>query len=111
MVGKHRGDDFLWVCVYLRDEPLSRFGQKIIPGSFAVSGGAVAFIHSQTAAYIVHLIAVATTATPFASPSSPIHSLSARTYAPSFSLAHSHLTHLTHAHRHIPKGAMPLLQQ
>ena len=74
-----------------------------IPGSFAVSGGAVAFIHSQTADYIVHFIAVATTATPFASPSSPIHSLSARTHAPSLSLAHSHLTHTHLTHRPIPE--------
>ena len=43
-----------------------------MPGSFAVSGGAVAFIHSQTAACIVHFIALTTTATPFPSPSSAI---------------------------------------
>ena len=54
---------------------------------------AVTFIHSQTAAYTVHFIAVASTATPFASPSSPIHSLvSTSTHARSLSLAHSHLT-------------------
>ena len=56
----------------------------------------VAFILSQTAACIVHFIAVASTATPFTSPSSPIHSLSAHMHAPSLSLAHSHLTHVTH---------------
>ena len=69
-----------------------------MPGSFAVSGGAVAFIHSQTAAYIVHFIAVATTATPFASPSSPIHSLSARTHAPSLSLARPLTPYRLYAH-------------
>ena len=41
---------------------------------------------------------MATTATPLASPSSPIHSLSARTHTPSLSLAHSHLTHTPHTH-------------
>ena len=52
---------------------------------------AVAFIHSQTAAYIVHFIAVATPATPFACPSSPslTHTL------------HTLCTHLTH--RPIPE--------
>ena len=48
--------------------------------------------------YAVHFIAVATTATPFASPSSPVHSLSARTHTPSLSLTHSHYVHLTHTH-------------
>ena len=67
-------------------------------GQEIISGGAVAFIHSQTADYTVHFIVVATTATPLASPSSPIHSLSACMHAPSLSLAHSHLTHLTHTH-------------
>ena len=38
---------------------------------------AVTFIQGQTADYIVHFIAVTTPTTPFASPSSPIHSLSA----------------------------------
>ena len=51
------------------------------------------FIHSQEAACIVHFIAVATTATPLASPSSPIQSLSTHRHATSHSLAHSHLTH------------------
>ena len=36
---------------------------------------AVTFIHSQTAAYTVHFIAVASTATPFASPSSSLSNL------------------------------------
>ena len=58
-------------------------GQELIPGSFAVSWGALAFIHSQTAAYIVHFIADATTATPFVSPSSPIHLLSSHMHPPS----------------------------
>ena len=49
---------------------------EIILGSFAVPGGAVAFIHSQATDYIVHFIAVATTDTPSSSTSSPIHSLS-----------------------------------
>ena len=44
------------------------------------------FTQSQTAAYIVHFIAVATTATTFASLSSPIHSLSCM-YARSLTLA------------------------
>ena len=71
----------------------------MIPGSFAVSGGAVAFIHSQTANYIVHLIAVATTATTFASPYLPfIHCPHVRT------LPNSHLpTHtLRTLHTHTP---------
>ena len=53
--------------------------------------GAITFIHSQTAACIVHFIAVATTATLF----TPIHSLSALTHAPSLSLIHSYYTTLT----------------
>ena len=49
---------------------------------------------------IAHFITVATTATPLSSPSSPIHSLSVSTDAPSLWLAHSHsLTHLTHTPR------------
>ena len=73
-------------------------GWKIIPGSLAVSRGVVTFIHIQTADYTVHFIAVATPTTPFASLSSPVHSLSACMHAPSLLLAHSHLTHLTHTH-------------
>ena len=66
----------------------------------------VAFIHSQTAACIVHIIAVATTGTPFAFPFSPIHSLATRTHTPSLWLTHSHIRHLTYthlAHRPIPE--------
>ena len=76
------------VCVYLRGEPPFKCeaGREIIPGSFAVSGRAVAFTQSQTTAYIVHFTAVANTATPFASLSSPVHSLS-RMYACSLTLA------------------------
>ena len=76
------------ICVYFKAEPpfTCEAGREIIPRSFAVSGGAVVFTQSQTAAYIVHFIAVVTTAA-FASLSSPVHSLS-RTHAPSLSLAH-----------------------
>ena len=77
-------------------------GREIIPGSFAVSRGAVTFIHIQTADYTVHFIAVATPATPFTSLSSPVHSLSARTYARSLTLARpltpcTPYTHTQHA--------------
>ena len=54
------------VCVYLRGEqPFTcEAGREIIPGSFVISGGAVALTQSQTAAYIVNFIAVATNANP-----------------------------------------------
>ena len=59
-----------------------------------------------------NFIAVATTVTPFASPSSPIH---IRTHAPSLLLAHPHLKNLTHTHTShtalFLKGATPILQQ
>ena len=97
------------VCVYRQGKPPSRVGREIIPGSFAVSGGAIAFIHSQTADYIVHFIAVAATATTLASLSSPILSLvSTHMHALSLSLTHSHLTH---THITFLKWATPLLQQ
>ena len=79
------------VCVYRRGEPLSCV--KLVGKKYL---GAFVFIYSQEAACIVHFNAVTMTATPFASLSSPIHSLSARTYTPSLSLAPSHLTNFTH---------------
>ena len=72
-------------------------------GREIISGGAVAFIYSQTTDSIVHFVAVTTTVTHLASPSSPIHSLSACTHTPSLSLAHSHLTHTHLTHRPIPE--------
>ena len=78
-------------------------GQEIIPGSFNVSGGAVAFIHSQTEDYIGHFTAVSTPATPFTSPSSPIQSLSARTHTIARPLTHSHLKHTHLTQRPIPE--------
>ena len=68
-------------------------------GSFAVSRGAVAFIHSQTADYIVSFIAVATTATPFAYVLSlpfiycpHIHMLP-HSHSPTLRTSQTHVTH------------------
>ena len=83
------------VCVYLRGELLSRVRWTNTRELLLYL--AVTFIHSQTADCIVHFIAVATTAPPFASPFSPSHSLSTRTHGRPLSLAHSHLR-TWHAH-------------
>ena len=79
---------------YLQGEPLScvLLVGKIMPGSFAVFWGAVAY-SQPTAAYTVQLLPSLLLLLRLLHLFSLIHSLSARTHTPSLLLAHSHLTH------------------